>query len=210
MTTTMPEGGRRGGKDSDRLSTAELSRLTEAILARMHYMLRKCRDADVTFVPDDPLADDPEAKTSHETGMGWTLGHIIVHLTASAEESAALAAELARGVPYHGRSRREVPWQEMTSVAQCRARLRECRQLCRASLGMWPADPDLSNAYVPWEGASPMGAVTRYLLGLHHAAGHEGQLHDVIAQARAARRKRLRWGRWRQRRAALGAAVDRA
>jgi hypothetical protein len=45
-----------------------------------------------------------------ELALPWTLGHVIVHITASAEESAFLAAELARGVHRRtGRSRFEVP-----------------------------------------------------------------------------------------------------
>lgn len=197
MSTTLSPS-----KKGDILTTADLRRLTDGLVERLLRLLHGCHDVDVTFFPDDPLAYDPGAELGHEVNTGWTVGHIIVHLTATAEESAALAAELARGVPYHGRSRREVPWQEVTRVAQCRARLHECRRLCGASLGMWPTDPDLSNTYIPWEGAPPMGAVARYLLGLKHADEHMEQLRDVIAQARAARSKRWRWVRRRARGAA--------
>jgi hypothetical protein len=185
--------------DGIAVTTDELYHLTNALVERVQRLLRRCKDFDVTFVPNDPLADDPNAEQGHEVSIGWTLGHIVVHLTASAEESAALAAELARGVPYHGRSRREVPWQEVTTVAQCRARLEESRRICVTSLGMWPDHPDLGNTYLPWEGASPMGAVARYLLGLRHAAAHVEQLRDVIAQARGDRSSRTLLGRWRSR-----------
>ncbi len=75
----------------------------------MRKMLRRCVDADVTFVPSDPMAHDAAAASDDESEIAWTLGHIIVHMTASSEESAALAAELARGVAYHGRSRTRRP-----------------------------------------------------------------------------------------------------
>jgi hypothetical protein len=185
--------------DGVAVTTDELYHLTNALFDRLQRLLRRCKDSDVTFIPRDPRANDPYAEQGHEVNIGWTLGHIIVHLTATAEESAALAAELARGVPFHGRSRREMPWQEVTTVAQCRARLEESRRICVTSLGMWPDHYDLTNTYIPWEGASSMGAVARYLLGLRHTAAHVEQLRDVIAQARADRRSRTLWGRWRSR-----------
>jgi hypothetical protein len=184
--------------EADAVSPRELRRLTNVMVDGVQRLLRGCTDADVTFVPVDPLADDPAAEPGHEQNVAWTLGHIIVHTTATAEESAALAAELARGVPYHGRSRREVPWQEVTTLDQCRARLEESRRMCVASLGMWPDQPDLANSYIPWEDGPVMGAVARYLLGLRHEADHLEQIRDVIGQARAARRGKTRLGRWRR------------
>jgi hypothetical protein len=192
MTVSLPA-------DGDAVTPQELRRFTDQLTRQMLGLLYWCRDADVTFVPLDPLADDPAAEPGHETHVAWTLGHIIVHLTASAEESAALAAELARGVPYHGRSRREVPWQEVTTVAACRARLEESQRMCLASLEMWPQHPDLANTYLPWEGAAPMDAVARYLLGLRHAAEHLAQIRDAISQARADRRGKTLLGQWRRR-----------
>jgi hypothetical protein len=185
--------------DDETVTTVELYRLTDDLVDQLLHLLRRSKDVDVAFAPDDPLANDPEAEQGHEVHVGWTLGHIVAHVTATAEESAALAAELARGVTYHGRSRREVPWQELTTVARCCARLQECRRLCLASLTMWPDLPDLANTYIPWEGSPPMNATSRYLLGLRHAARHLDQLRDVLAQARADRRRRTWWGRWRTR-----------
>jgi hypothetical protein len=185
--------------DGTPVTTDELHRLTQPLVDHMQRLLRGCKDADVTFVPLDPLAHDSAAEPGHDVSAAWTLGHIIVHMTATAEESAALAAELARGVAYHGRSRREAPWQEVRTLAQCRARLDESRRICLASLDMWPDHPDLANAYAPWEDAPPMGAVSRYLVGLSHGAEHLAQVRDVIAQARASRRSKTRLGRWRDR-----------
>jgi hypothetical protein len=177
MTFQVPENG-------DTVTADDLRRLTNEVLDMVRNMLRRCVDADVTFVPSDPMAHDAAAVSDDETEIAWTLGHIIVHMTASSEESAALAAELARGVAYHGRSRSETPWATMTTVAQCWARLEESRRMRLASLSMWPDVPDLANTYSPWEGARELGPITRFLGGLRHDANHLDQLRDVIGQAR--------------------------
>ena len=88
----------------------DLHRHTNDMVDRMLALIAGCSDEDVTFVPDDPEANDKFASDESLVGLSWTLGHVIVHTTASAEEAAFVAAELARGVPYrHGRSRYEVP-----------------------------------------------------------------------------------------------------
>ena len=185
--------------NDDNLTPSDLRRLTNTLIADVLHMLRHCKDSDVTFEPVDPQANDPAAARADEAGIAWTLGHIIVHMTASSEESAALAAELARGVEYHGRSRSETPWQTMKTVAQCRARLEESRRMRLASLQMWPDTPYLVNTYTPREGARPVGPIARFLSGLRHDASHLNQLQDVIGQARTARLQRTFLGRVRLR-----------
>src|SRR5260370_40774668 len=64
-----------------------------------------------------------------------------------------------------------------------------------ASLGMWPAHPDLSLSYVPWEGAPEHNAIKRLMIGIRHEAAHLEQIRDVIAQARTHRRHQTWW--WR-------------
>jgi DinB superfamily len=174
---------------TDGFTTADLRRLTNEMIDTMHGMIAESTDADVIFEPADPGANDPAAATAAETNMPWTLGHLIVHVTASSEEAAAIAAELARGVPHRGgRSRSEVYWETVTTIAQCRHRLEESRRMRLASLDMWPDQPDLSNSYLPpWEGAEPVNAVMRFVSGLRHDDDHLGQIADVAGQARAAR-----------------------
>jgi hypothetical protein len=192
MRVTLPA-------DTDPVTMDDLRRLTNAVFDSARRLLRRCTDFDVTFVPLDPLADDPYAEAEHEVNVGWTLSHIIAHVTAGAEESAALAAELARGVAYHGRSRNEMPWESIKTVRQCKACVDESRRICLASLGMWPTQPDLANTYIPWEDAAPMGATARYLLGMRHGVAHLVQMRDAVAQARVERRRRSWWGRLRTR-----------
>lgn len=169
------------------LSREDLARLTNEMVDNVLAMIAECEDADVTFVPDDPEAYDAAAKTEQEVEMAWTLGHVIVHITASSEEASAIAAEMARGVADRGgRSRYEVPWQSVITIAQCRRRLEESRRMRLASLAMWPDEPHLDNLYALWNGIET-NAVGRFLSGLRHAASHLDQIEDIISQARAAR-----------------------
>lgn len=185
--------------NEENLTANDLRRLTNALIDDVLHMLGHCADDDVTFVPVDSQAQDSFAASEDEVGIAWTLGHIIVHMTASSEESAALAAELARGVEFHGRSRSEIPWQTMKTVEQCRARLEESRRMRLASLSMWPDSPHLTNTYTPREGANPIGPVARFLSGLRHDASHLDQVRDVIGQGRVARLQRTFLGRLRLR-----------
>ncbi|MFW6182818.1 MAG: DinB family protein [Chloroflexota bacterium] len=166
---------------------ANLRALTNEMVDTMLDLIEVCIDEDVTFVPDDPDAYDRYAATEQELEMPWTLGHVIVHTTASAEESAALAAELARGVEYHGRSRYEVPWQTVTTIAHCRQRLEESRRMRLASLDMWPDVPRFDNVYTPYKSVGRVGPVERFLLGLRHDADHLGQIEEIVRQASALR-----------------------
>lgn len=157
----------------------ELNQMYDEVLR----LIADCRDADVTFEPVDERADDPYAVNGEES-ISWTLGHVIVHLAASMEESAAIASELARGVAYHGRSRSEIPWRDATTIEYCRERLAESRRMCLASLGMWPDVPHIENTYSPVEGAVPHSAVSRFASGLRHASDHLGQIAEIVRQAK--------------------------
>ncbi len=166
------------------LTKADLRDLTNEMIDTMLALIADVEDADVTFDPVDPGADDPYAADDAERTIAWTLGHVIVHATASAEESAFLAAEMARGVENHGRSRAEVPWETVTTVAQCRHRLEESRRIRLASLDLWPDDAHLDLTYRPWPTAPEINAVGRFTLGLSHDAGHLDQIADCVQQTR--------------------------
>ncbi len=169
------------------LGQTDLRRLTDEMVDDMLIALVGCTDEDVVFTPVDPDASDPYADDPAEAEIAWTLGHVIVHATASAEESAALAAILARGAAIHGRSRYEVPWQTVTTIAQCRQRLEESRRMRRASLETWPDQPHLDNCYTPWPSAGEINCVGRFVLGLRHDWDHIEQIREIVRQARAAR-----------------------
>ena len=169
------------------LSLADLRSLTDEMVDHMLELISSCVDADVVFEPLDPSADDPHAATAEEKNMPWTLAHVIVHTTASAEEAAAVAAEMARGVPYHGRSRSETHWAGVTTIAQCRARLEESRRMRLASLGMWPDAPHLEIMAEIIPGRPPVNPLGRFVMGLMHDDSHLGQIAEVVRQAKARR-----------------------
>jgi hypothetical protein len=169
------------------LTSDDLANLTNEMVDTLLGLMADCADADVTFVPQDPVADDPHAATEQEVKMAWTLGHVIVHTTASAEEAAFLAAELARGVPPHGRSRYETPWPTVTTIEQCRRRLEESRRMRLASLDLWPDEPHLDNICEAWPTGPQVNAIGRFVLGLSHEDSHLGQIADIVQQAQAAR-----------------------
>jgi len=169
------------------LTSDDLANLTNEMVDTLLGLIADCTDADVTFVPKDPAADDPHAATEQEVKMAWTLGHVIVHTTASAEEAAFIAAEMARGVPPHGRSRYETHWQAVTTADQCRHRLEESRRMRLVSLDLWPDEPHLDSRHEAWPSGPQVNAISRFVLGLSHDDSHLGQLADIVQQARAAR-----------------------
>lgn len=169
------------------LSADDLRHLTNHMIDRQLALISDATDADVVFVPSDPDAHDSYASSAEEEGIAWTLGHVIVHVTASAEEAAFLAAEQARGILREGRSRYEVPWQTVTTIAECRERLEESRRMRLASLDMWPDAPhrEVVSQYSWMPG--PIDAVVRFIFGLGHDADHLEQLAEIMRQATAAR-----------------------
>ena len=169
-------------------SRDDLAQRTNQMIDYMLELIAGCIDADVTLIPVDPEANDKFAVNPGEVNLSWTLAHVVVHVTASSEESAFLAAELARGVPYRGgRSRYEVPWREVTTIAQCRARREESRQMRLASLDLWPNPPDLQNSYTREGQSDPINGVMRFVMGLQHDDAHLEQIKKIVEQARAAR-----------------------
>jgi len=169
------------------LTREDLAKLTQEMCARELALIEDAQDEDVTFVPDDPEANDTFASQAEDVGLSWTLGHVVVHATASSEESAALALVLARGLPVEGRSRYEVPWQEATTVEFLRHRIDESLRMRLSMLSAWPDEPKLGNIYTPYEGRPPMNAMGRFLGGLAHDDSHLEQIRKIMVQARQRR-----------------------
>lgn len=173
--------------ERENISPNDLRMLTNEMIDRMRELIAESEDADVTFVPSDPGANDTYAVNPDEVDLAWTLGHVIVHTTASSEEAAFLAAEVARGVPWRGgRARYEVPWQTVTTIQQCRERLEESRTMRLASLDMWSASPHLDNTYEPRPGIVH-NCISRFVAGLSHDDAHLEQIEKIAQEARAAR-----------------------
>jgi hypothetical protein len=170
------------------LAVTDLRRLTDEMVGAMLSLIAGCTDADVVFLPADPEAYDRYAASAETLRVPWTLGHVIVHTTASAEECAFLAAEVARGVSDRGgRSRYEVPWPSVTTVAQSRARLEESRRMRLACLDAWPGTPHLEPTYRFRPDGPAFGAAGLFIYGLFHDDSHLGQIAEIVRQAKAVR-----------------------
>ena len=170
------------------LSRADLANLTDEMCDLQLEAIRDAVDEDVDFLPDDPDANDTFAAKPEDVGISWTLGHVVVHATASSEESAALALTLARGLPVEGRSRFEVAWEGVHTADYIRERIEESRRMRLAMLAAWPEEAHLENFYSSSEGRPPMNALGRFVSGLSHDASHLEQIRKIMAQARSRRR----------------------
>jgi hypothetical protein len=80
------------------LNISDLRRLTEYSVDRMLALLADANDVAVVFAATEEPAHDPTLGEPLDQVLAGTIAHIVVHATASAEEYAVLAAELARGV----------------------------------------------------------------------------------------------------------------
>ena len=152
-----------------------LRALTTEVYDRVQAIVAEAPDAAVAFVPDDPEANAEE-------GPGWTLGHVVVHLTAGLEENAAQGCTLARGAEITGRPRYETPWEGVTTAVQVRQRLTESRRMTLAFLDAWPDRPHLDNVH-EHRAFGPMNAVAYHALGVNHAKSHLAQLEEIVRQA---------------------------
>lgn len=148
-------------------------------------------DEQITHIPYDPYANDPFAPPE-EQYMGWSLAHLIVHVTASSEEWAAVSSILARGIPYtrEPRLRYETNWKLITTREQALQRLEESRRIRLAYLDAWPDEPhldilrDMSERFT--EKYGQLNATAAFLFGLKHESGHLDQFRDAACQARQA------------------------
>lgn len=172
------------------LTVAHLRAATIASLDTILDILGDADDSQIAHIPYDPDANDPYAPPELQH-IGWSLAHLVVHVTASSEESAATASILARGIPYtrEPRLRYETDWQTVTTRAQVMQRLEESRRMRLAYLDSFPDTPhldvcrDVSERYL--EKFGRMNAFSQFLQGLKHEVGHHDQFREAARQARA-------------------------
>ncbi len=164
-------------------SLDDLRAMTEESVNAFMRLLSEATDEGVCFVPDDPDANNSAAADPDDVRLAWNIAHNVVHATASADEYATVAAELARGIEFHGRPRSETAWQRVTTIEQCRHRLRESLRLRLASLEMWPDTPNLKVGYTPWRESGWVNAKGIFLWGLAHDNSHIKQTAKILKQA---------------------------
>ncbi|MAS32650.1 MAG: hypothetical protein CL610_01510 [Anaerolineaceae bacterium] len=172
---------------SQQFTVQDLRNATNASIDFILDVIKRMDDADIVFAPHDPDANDPHAAPGEEH-IGWGIGHLIAHVTASSEEWASYSSILARGVPYPAdpRLRYETPWREVDTKAKAVQRLEESRRIRLSYLDTWPDHPnldikrDLSPRFVARVGE--MNAAACFLYGLKHEVAHHDQLRDVARQ----------------------------
>ncbi|MEQ8672100.1 MAG: DinB family protein [Aggregatilineales bacterium] len=177
---------------ASRFSKEDLRAAANESVDYLMSLVSDLTDADVTFDPVDENADDPHAVAGEEN-IGWSVAHLIAHITSSTEEWAAYSSILARGVEYPAepRLRYETPWKDLTTQAQVVQRLQESRRMRNAFLDTWPDAPfldtkrDLSPRFI--ERFGDFNAPAAFLFGLKHELGHYEQIEEVKRQALAAR-----------------------
>lgn len=161
---------------------ADLIVATNNMIDTMLDLIKTARDEFVTFVPHDPNAYDSAAASEEEATIAWTLGHVMVHTTASGEETASIGASLARGVAVTWRDRYEVPWQTMQTVDQLVHRLEESRRMRLAMLNSWPDQPHLEVVIDTSKKRGPVNGIGYTLSGLRHDTDHLGQIAEIMRQ----------------------------
>ncbi len=170
------------------LSIDDLRAATNASLDTILAILGSADDAQMTFIPNDPNADDEHAPPE-ERYQGWSLAHLVVHVTATSEEASAYSAILARGISYprEPRLRYETDWHTVKTRASVVQRLEESRRIRLAALAMWPDLPHLdtqrevSENYVAKLGVS--NAKSAFIAGLKHEHAHHAQIEATAKQA---------------------------
>lgn len=172
---------------SKHLTLDDLRNATNATIDRMVELLRETTDAQLTFIPLDPDADDPYAP-AEERYQGWSLAHLVLHVTASAEEAAAFGSLLARGVvlPQGIRVRYEPDWRLFKTKSEVMHRLEESRRIRLAYLNSWPDKPQLDTfrEFAPessWY--QQLNAISAVVSGLRHENNHYHQMQEALEQA---------------------------
>ena len=175
-----------------RLTRVHLRHLTKRSIQTLMSIIEQADDAMINFVPDDPDANDPFA-APEEQHVGWTLGHLVAHVTATGEEAAAMSSLLARGVtfPREVRMRYETPWREVNTRAKALHRLQESLRIRLGYLAAFPHKPNRTALRELSERAQArlgdLNAHATFLSGLRHEAGHYAQFREALRQAQTVR-----------------------
>lgn len=178
---------------AQQFSLDDLRNATNASLDLILEIMGEADDFEMTFIPYDPVANDPHAPEELQH-IGWSLAHLVAHVTATSEEWITYSSVLARGIPYgyEPRLRYETAWESLTTREQVLQRVEESRQIRLGYLSTWPATPHLDvtrevpDFYRDYFGI--INAKSAPLVGLNHEQSHYEQFREVARQAREAAR----------------------
>src|SRR5258708_8940896 len=111
------------GDLASQYSNADLHAALNSYVDFTIQIINSVSDEQALYIPPDPDANDPYATTEAEHHVGWSLVHLVMHVTASAEEAAAFSSILARGIAIGGRLRSERDWRHGTTWSEAVPRL---------------------------------------------------------------------------------------
>lgn len=158
-----------------KVSLADIREMSLALFHSFEELLAEATDTTISFVPHDAAASD-------QSEQGWTINHIVAHLTATLEETLLLSSLLVRGIRPEERLRTEVPWEELSTTALVLARLRESQRLCGAYLDAWPDEPRLGETITRIPRLGPLNGTGVALLGIGHGQAHIEQVQETLRQ----------------------------
>ena len=171
---------------SKNFSLDDLKQATHDVTEALKNLVHDLDDDEINSIPRDYDA----ATDDNPAPEGWSVGHLIAHITATSEEAASFSSILARGIAGNGRLRFEADWQ-----TQCRTlhaviqRLEESQRMQLAYLDTWPDNPHLNIFWGFPEHITifyrQINAQSAIVLGLSHAVGHFEQIKETIRQAKA-------------------------
>lgn len=174
---------------SEQFTLADLRAWVSRYVNATREIVDSVTDADLFYLPHDPDANDTFATNEDEKFIGWSLAHLVLHVTASAEEGATFTSLLARGIALAvgTRTRWEKDWKLVTTRAEIEQRLAECERLCLSYLSAVPDNPHLDVFRNMPEKLSHLriNAVGALLFSLMHWDEHLPQFRQVADQARA-------------------------
>lgn len=156
---------------------ADMHAATKELFDDLQALIANATNQAVVFVPHDAAATSGDEQ-------GWTVGHVVAHLTATLEETCAVATQLARNVEIDPqlRLRYETPWESIQTVEQVKARLAESRRISLAFLDAWPDEPNLQAAITRIPAFGPLNAIGLCVLGIGHGQIHQQQIAETLSQ----------------------------
>src|SRR5258708_23853908 len=136
------------GDLASQYSNADLHAALNSYVDFTIQIINSVSDEQALYIPPDPDANDPYATTEAEHHMGWSLVHLVMHVTASAEEAAAFSSILARGIAIGGRLRSERDWRPVAACAAGVARFEQMRRICLPYLRTLPDQAALATVCI--------------------------------------------------------------